>query len=53
MPETFAGNGTGYWAGDDGPATSAALNTPSTITTGGGFLWIADTGNNRVRRVSM
>jgi hypothetical protein len=48
-----AGSGVGGPAGDGGPATAARLNLPSDTATlpGGGFL-IADTGNDRVRRVA-
>ena len=46
---TVAGGGTG---GDGGPATSASLNNPTGIALDGvGNLYIADRGNNRVRRV--
>jgi sugar lactone lactonase YvrE len=39
--------------GDGGPATSAQLNEPSGIAVdGAGNLFIADWGNNRVRKVS-
>jgi hypothetical protein len=50
---TVAGTGPAAFGGDGGPATSAALNAPSDVAplTGGGFL-IADTGNNRIRRVT-
>jgi NHL repeat len=50
---TVAGAGPAAFTGDGGPATSAALNAPSDVAplTGGGFL-IADTGNNRIRRVT-
>jgi hypothetical protein len=50
---TVAGAGPAAFGGDGGPATSAALNAPSDVAplTGGGFL-IADTGNNRIRRVT-
>jgi hypothetical protein len=49
---TVAGIGTAGSGGDGGPATSSLLNQPSSVAplTGGGFL-IADTGNNRIRRV--
>ncbi len=52
---TFAGNtnfGASY-SGDGGPATSAALNAPQGVAVdAAGNLYIADTGNNRVRMVS-
>jgi len=48
---TVAGSGAGF-AGDTGPATSAKLNYPEGIAiTSFGDLYIADTGNERVRRV--
>ena len=47
-----AGATEGGYAGDGGPATSAQLAFPSAIALGvDGSLYIADTGNNRVRRV--
>jgi hypothetical protein len=50
---TVAGNGTEGFGGDGGPATDAELQRPMGVaaTADGGFL-IADTFNNRVRRVS-
>ncbi len=51
---TFAGNGTGGYTGDNGPATSAQLRYPSGMTLdGAGNLYIADTGNYVVREVTM
>lgn len=50
---TFAGhtNVAGY-AGDGGPATSASLNYPGAVAVDGfGNLFIADTDNNRIRKV--
>jgi uncharacterized protein (TIGR03437 family) len=48
-----AGNGTQGFSGDGGPATAASLNTPGGIAVdGSGNLFIADTGNNRIRKVS-
>jgi uncharacterized protein (TIGR03437 family) len=49
---TAAGNGSGRFAGDQGPATNASLNIPWDVTVdGAGNLYIADAGNNRVRKV--
>ena len=49
---TIAGIGTSGYAGDNGPAASATLNTPSGIAVdGAGNLFIADTGNNVVREI--
>jgi RHS repeat-associated protein len=49
---TVAGNQHGF-SGDGGPATQASLSFPRRITMGAdGSLYIADTGNNRIRRVS-
>jgi sugar lactone lactonase YvrE len=49
---TFAGNGTADFSGDKGLATQATLNAPAQIALdSAGNLFIADTGNNRVRRV--
>jgi NHL repeat len=50
---TAAGTGTAGLSGDGGPATAARLNSPigAAVTADGGFL-IADTNNDRVRRVS-
>ena len=50
---TVAGSGQSGFAGDGGPATAAQLAAPSGVapTADGGFL-IADSGNNRIRKVS-
>ncbi|MDP9235829.1 MAG: NHL repeat-containing protein [Chloroflexota bacterium] len=50
---TVAGNGTCGYSGDGGPATAASLSNPSALGVDwGGNLYIADTGNDRVRKVS-
>jgi len=50
--ETVVGTSTGAFAGDGGPASKAALHTPWGIAVdAAGRLWIADSGNHRVRRV--
>ncbi len=49
---TVAGSGSQGYAGDGGPATSAQLNLPRGVAVdAAGNLYIADTGNNVVRRV--
>ena len=49
---TFAGNGKGMFAGDGGHANSASINIPSDVAIDtSGNLYIADSGNNRVRKV--
>jgi YVTN family beta-propeller protein len=47
----LAGNGLAGFAGDGGPPLSAALNNVNGIAVGAN-IFIADTGNNRVRQLS-
>jgi sugar lactone lactonase YvrE len=50
---TIAGNGAPGYAGDNGPATAATLTTPSGVAVdGAGNVYIADSGNNVVRKVA-
>jgi len=50
---TVAGNGTAGFNGDARPATSAQLQAPGqTALDPSGNLYIADSGNNRIRRVT-
>ncbi len=50
--ETVAGNGTQGFSGDGGPATQAALNSPTGVALGpDGSLYIGDRNNGRIRRV--
>ncbi len=49
---TVVGDGVGRFGGDGGQATSASLNIPSDVAIDfSGNLYIADSGNNRVRKV--
>jgi hypothetical protein len=50
---TVAGTGLAGFSGDGGPATSAKLNAPGGIVVdNSGNLFIADTGNNRIRKAT-
>src|SRR4051794_23176981 len=44
--------GGGSFSGDGGPATSASLSTDGVAVDGGGNIYVADWGNNRIRKVS-
>lgn len=51
---TFAGTGRGGFSGDGGPATQARLNFPRGVgVDGAGNLFIADSLNQRIRRVDV
>ena len=51
---TIAGNGKADFAGDGGQATAASLDTPKGVRVdANGLLWIADFGNDRIRRVNL
>jgi len=50
---TVAGNGIAGYSGDGGLAISAQLNTPSDVfKDAAGSIYIADRGNNRIRKIS-
>ncbi len=50
---TAAGNGTAGWSGDGGPGPHAQLNHPMGLTSDSdGNVYIADTGNNRIRKLT-
>lgn len=49
---TVVGNGTAGFSGDGGPASSAQLNLPTGVVfDASGNMYIADSGNKRIRRV--
>jgi uncharacterized protein (TIGR03437 family) len=50
---TLAGNGVNGFSGDGGQGGSAMLNGPQTVATDSqGNVYVGDTGNNRVRKVT-
>ena len=50
---TIAGTGAADFDGDGGPALSAKLNAPTGLSVDeSGNIWVADTGNNRIRVLS-
>jgi uncharacterized protein (TIGR03437 family) len=49
---TVAGTGVQGFSGDGGPATSATLNVPASVMFSNGNLYIADSSNQRIRKVS-
>jgi uncharacterized protein (TIGR03437 family) len=50
---TVAGTGAAGFSGDTGPATEAQLRNPYGLALADGYLYIADSGNNRIRRVTL
>jgi DNA-binding beta-propeller fold protein YncE len=50
---TIAGTGNGGYSGDSGPATAAQLRSPFAIRVLDDVLYVADSGNNRVRVVDL
>jgi hypothetical protein len=51
---TIAGNGTAGFSGDNGPAGNAELHNPTAVALDNlGNLYIADSGNNRIRKMTL
>ncbi len=51
---TIAGTGAAGFSGDGGPATSAKINNPRGLRFDGqGRLFLADSSNNRIRRINL
>jgi hypothetical protein len=51
--KTVAGDGTGSYTGDRGPAVNSTLNGPASVATdAAGNLYIADSENNAIRKVN-
>lgn len=49
---SIAGNGNASFYGDGGPANSASIHAPQGLySAGGGYIYIADTGNQRIREL--
>ncbi len=49
---SIAGNGNASFFGDGGPANSASIHAPEGLySAGGGYIYIADTGNQRIREL--
>jgi uncharacterized protein (TIGR03437 family) len=50
---TVAGTGAAGFSGDEGPATAASISAPrGVVVDDNGNIFIADTGNNRIRQVT-
>ena len=50
---TIAGTGANGYSGDNGPATSAALSYPNSVSADtSGNIFFAETGNNTIRRIN-
>ncbi len=51
--QTLAGTGVDGFSGDGGPAADAALSTPGGLGIAVGVLYVADSGNDRIRAIDL
>ena len=51
--QTLAGTGVDGFAGDGGPAAEAELSTPGGLGLAAGVLYVADSGNDRIRAIDL
>ena len=51
--QTLAGTGVDGFSGDGGPAAEAQVSTPGGLGIGAGVLYLADSGNDRVRAIDL
>ncbi len=51
---TIAGSGVFGFSGDNGPAVNAAFRSPESVTSdSAGNIYVADTGNHRIRKIDL
>lgn len=51
--QTLAGTGVDGFSGDGGPAAEAELSTPGGLGIAAGILYVADSGNDRIRAIDL
>ncbi|MFW6084221.1 MAG: hypothetical protein ACODAA_03320 [Gemmatimonadota bacterium] len=51
--QTLAGTGEDGFSGDGGPASEARLSTPGGLGIAAGVLYVADSGNDRIRAIDL
>lgn len=51
--QTLAGTGVDGFSGDGGPAAEAQVSTPGGLGIGAGVLYLADSGNDRIRAIDL
>lgn len=51
--QTLAGTGVDGFSGDGGPAVAAQISTPGGLAIAAGILYLADSGNDRIRAIDL